>query len=964
MSERWDFVDYEGISNSYKRRRIRHLSRVDTLLGHLRRHDYVVVLGPAHSEKTQLLYDLGEAANDDGRFTPVIVNLWQARTGDDAQFYQSMVQLICRTSSLSKPCSDRGDDSVGRIATARDFQRFLNHCVEQQSKHFLLMFDHLQALPHDLIQQLISILRSAYMERRPERRCSLDVVVAGGMSLADLSLGLASPLNMTKLVFQAQLTVQQTIELAIQNFAATTTAYSSNALDRIAFWADGDYYLTPRLVGECRLAVQGYRRNRVTSSVIEQVARRVIERGVSESPFRQAVQVIEDDPDTVLDILQLLKQDSLPRNRSNQSLLRGGLERLQLSGAVVLEGDVYRFKNALYRTVLAEHFTPAQVGHVLRMNGRWAEAIEHLSVNLPQERLRSERSNLLEAIVQSIYAAEDLKTAYAALLDGMRRGFGLSNICIYQALVGRGKLALVQTDLEATPLPKELDLDDPDRVEVQTFRSGEYALRGEEKDRRLVVRLVPERRPIGLVTVEHYYSTHSEQHGVPPELPDLLRFLRHAAGAIEDVIFRSAFRDIGQAVLSARSGQSNLERVLQIVVNAVGSDQGMLYLMEEHAQRLIFSAQAGRVSDRPTSAAPVVALTEKKHPAVRCLLENTLQQARSFGSRDHRIYLPLRAANQQLGVLMLAYDAAREHRLSGEEQKLLVTFADQLSIAVHNVQLLQRTNDELEAKVREEQELRRKLEWMRSNELAEVAQALVHRLGHAGDVLLYLERARATIQESLPGSVGPAQLADEKAGSDSGSAPGLDQQLVNYQAQLVRYLEHVEKRFLQISDLMPALRNVAKLREMEQGVLDLRTVIDQALDRLGRIDPIHVHWSRPAEAILMEGDATLLQDAIFSILENACEAMRKGGQLTITLQPEQEGQACVSVVDTGHGIDEGIRHRIFEPGFTTRQSSDPRVPRGHGLFVCRAVLRRHRGNVELLSSSAEGSTFICCLPLI
>ena len=114
----------------------------------------------------------------------------------------------------------------------------------------------------------------------------------------------------------------------------------------------------------------------------------------------------------------------------------------------------------------------------------------------------------------------------------------------------------------------------------------------------------------------------------------------------------------------------------------------------------------------------------------------------------------------------------------------------------------------------------------------------------------------------------------------------------------------------------------------------------------------------------MEGDATLLQDAIFSILENACEAMRKGGQLTITLQPEQEGQGCVSVVDTGHGIDEGIRHRIFEPGFTTRQSSDPRVPRGHGLFVCRAVLRRHRGNVELLSSSAEGSTFICCLPLI
>lgn len=963
MNERWDFVDYEGISNPYKRRRIRHLSRIESILAYLHRHDYLVVLGPAHSEKTRLLHDLREAASQSGRFVPIIVNLWQARTGDDAQFYQSMVQLICRSSGLIEHCIDLEDDAVSQIASGRDFQHFLSDCVDRQANHVLLMIDHLQALPHDLIHQLITTLRAAYMERRPDRLHSLDVVVAGGMPLANLSLGLTSPFNIAQPIFQAQLSMQQTLELAVQNFEASATTYSLNAIDRIAYWAGGDRYLVPLIVEECRHAVEGYRRNQVTYTVVEQVARRVIERGANESPFRQAVQVIEDDPDSMLDILELLNHDELQRNHSRQSILRGGLDRLQLSGSVVLEDDVYRFKDALHRAVLADHFTLAQVGHVLRMNGRWSEAIQHLSSNLPKERSLRARSNLLEAIVQSIYASDDLEAAYAALLYGIRHGFGLSRICIYQAMAGSGKLALVQTDLEVAGLPEELDLDDLERVEVQTFRGGEYALRGEEEDRRLVARLVPERRPIGLVTVEHY-STKSEQHGVPTELPELLRFLRHAASAIEDVALRSAFRDIGQAVLSASSAQSNLERVLQIVVNAVSSDRGTLYLIEAHSQRLIFRAQAGRGSALLASVEAVIALAEEQHPAVRCLLQNALQQERGVSPRNQRIYLPLRAANQQLGVLMLTYDGERDSRLSGEERKTLGTFADQVSIAVHNVQLLQRTSEELEAKVREEQKLRREIERMRSTELAEVAQALVHRLGHAGDVWIYLAHARSAIKGSLSWLEGLPHRSVSEIANYSVVQHDLEQHLAACQVEVVSHLDHVEKRFSQISDLKPALENVALLKEMEIVALDLRTVVDQAIDHLDRSTQIDINWSPPAEALLVEANAALLQDAIFSILENSCEAMPGGGRLAVRVQRGQEGRIVVYVEDTGHGVDEGIRNRIFEPGFTTRQPVHQPISRGQGLFVSRAIMRRHGGDVELCSSSEEGSTFLCYLPLL
>jgi hypothetical protein len=234
-----------------------------------------------------------------------------------------------------------------------------------------------------------------------------------------------------------------------------------------------------------------------------QVALRIITHEAANSPFREAIQVIEDDPDTVLDVLDLLQRDALPRNQARQPIVRGGLDRLQLSGAVVLDSGVYRFKNELYRTVLSKHFSAAHVGHLLRMSGRWQEAIGYLSVELAQK--PHERASLLEAIVQSIYASDDLESAYSILLQGIQHGFGLSHVGIYRAWEGRGKLMLVQSDI-AEAMPREIDLSDLDCVEVQTFRSSDYALRGAPDDRRLVARLVPERRPIGLVTINHYFS--------------------------------------------------------------------------------------------------------------------------------------------------------------------------------------------------------------------------------------------------------------------------------------------------------------------------------------------------------------------------------------------------------------------------------------------------------------------------
>lgn len=935
MIERWDFVDYTGVSNPYKRRRLRHLDRIETMVELLRRHNYIVVLGPSHSEKTRLLEDVAAVGVQRQLFTPILINLWQVRTDNEAEFYQSLVRLICKTIQ-NDHCLELDDQMLDALARARDFQRFLEQCTAQQQNHLVLMIDHLQALPHDLIQQLLGALRAAYMERRPDSRYLLDVVVTGGMALAELSLGVTSPFNIARPISQSPLTSGQTIALARENFGAYGVPPSNHALERIVDWAGGDRYLVPLLVARCHEAIKGYRRPQVTQTVVDQVAERITTHEAANPPFREAIQVIEDDPDTVLDVIDLLQGGALPRNQARQPIVRSGLDRLQLSGAVVLDSGVYRFTNALYHTVLRERFSAAHVGHLLRMNGRWQEAIGYLSLRLAQT--PHQRTSLLEAIVQSIYASDDLESAYAILLQGLQRGFGLSHVGIYRAWEGRGKLLLVQSDM-AEAVPREIDLSDSGRVEVQTFRNSDYALRGAPDDRRLVARLVPERRPIGLVTVEHYFSE-PELHGLPPQLPELLRFLRHAAGAIEDVTLRTAFREIGRAVLSASTIQSNLERVLQIVVDAVGSDLAVLYLLDAADQRLVYQQDAGIAAARlRDTGATLIPLADHAHPAVRSLWDGEQYIA---DLRLTRVFLPLTAADQRLGVLLLAFESEHGAMLDAEDRKMLVTFADQVAIAVHNMQLLQRTNTALEEKIREEQALRREIERMRSTELAEVAQALVHRLGHAGDIPTHVGATRALVA-ALSGA--PADAAARM--------------------EIERHLTHVEKRFQQINNLRPALSHVAQLKEVTLTPLDLRQVVAQALDRLDCSGDVAVHWQPPQAAILVEGDAALLQEAVFSLLENACEAMPEGGFLTVRLQREEAGAVLIYVTDTGPGVPFAHRQRIFEPGFSTRAGVTPHTRRGQGLFVCRAILHRHGGDVTLHEGAADtGATFICRLPVL
>ncbi len=105
---------------------------------------------------------------------------------------------------------------------------------------------------------------------------------------------------------------------------------------------------------------------------------------------------------------------------------------------------------------------------------------------------------------------------------------------------------------------------------------------------------------------------------------------------------------------------------------------------------------------------------------------------------------------------------------------------------------------------------------------------------------------------------------------------------------------------------------------------------------------------------VVKADDVLLRQAMTNLLQNAVESMPEGGQLTVACSVGD----CVdiSVSDTGHGIPENIRDKVFLPFFTTKERGT-----GLGLSILHKIVISHGGTV-VLGSGDEGTTITIRLP--
>ncbi|HAK88595.1 MAG: hypothetical protein A2077_06680 [Nitrospirae bacterium GWC2_46_6] len=106
----------------------------------------------------------------------------------------------------------------------------------------------------------------------------------------------------------------------------------------------------------------------------------------------------------------------------------------------------------------------------------------------------------------------------------------------------------------------------------------------------------------------------------------------------------------------------------------------------------------------------------------------------------------------------------------------------------------------------------------------------------------------------------------------------------------------------------------------------------------------------------VKADMTMIEQALLNLVLNAVEAMPEGGTLSVSSKV-QEGNAFISVADTGTGIPEDIKDKIFDPFFTTKGDGT-----GLGLSIVYNIANLHNGEIDF-KSNGEGTIFNLKIPV-
>jgi signal transduction histidine kinase/DNA-binding response OmpR family regulator len=125
--------------------------------------------------------------------------------------------------------------------------------------------------------------------------------------------------------------------------------------------------------------------------------------------------------------------------------------------------------------------------------------------------------------------------------------------------------------------------------------------------------------------------------------------------------------------------------------------------------------------------------------------------------------------------------------------------------------------------------------------------------------------------------------------------------------------------------------------------------------------PIEVRLNLVDSALLSRVaiDPAELREVLLNLLFNAFDAMPDGGRIQIATRPGRKpGSADLEVRDTGQGMPESVRARVFEPFFSTKGPKGS----GLGLAVAYSIITRRGGGIEVESRVGEGTAFILSLP--
>ena len=167
-------------------------------------------------------------------------------------------------------------------------------------------------------------------------------------------------------------------------------------------------------------------------------------------------------------------------------------------------------------------------------------------------------------------------------------------------------------------------------------------------------------------------------------------------------------------------------------------------------------------------------------------------------------------------------------------------------------------------------------------------------------------------------------------------------------------------------DLVRRVLAFSRKEEPEQQEANLAEVVREALKLMRATVPTSIQLNADiADVPTIRADASQIHQVITNLVSNAAGAMTNGmGTIAVSLgltsRKKAPNEVCLSVSDTGCGMDEATQQRIFEPFFTTKAVGQGT---GLGLSIVHGIVTSHGGRIDLKSAPGKGTRFDLYFPL-
>ena len=176
----------------------------------------------------------------------------------------------------------------------------------------------------------------------------------------------------------------------------------------------------------------------------------------------------------------------------------------------------------------------------------------------------------------------------------------------------------------------------------------------------------------------------------------------------------------------------------------------------------------------------------------------------------------------------------------------------------------------------------------------------------------------------------------------------------------LKELTQITKEVQRCKEILKNLLDLGRIEEMDTETLDLRVPVERAMKRVkpwAAERKLRLESSGLARPMKTQGDESLIQEALFALLQNAVEASNRGGHVRVSAETFGN-RHWLSVSDDGAGVSRADLEKIFQPFYTTKKEGS-----GLGLSAALRIAQKHGGTVEADSAGpGHGARFTLVLP--